>query len=60
MIFDEIKTNETIKGLTLDEFRLYKMDNNRTLCEQNNKLSMYQEPKKNIHKKMIYNFMFDM
>ena len=41
MIFDEIKTNEKIKGLTLDEFRLYKMDNDRTLCEQNNKLSMY-------------------
>jgi hypothetical protein len=62
MIFEEIKANNIIKELnvTLDDFRLYKMDVARTLCEQDNILGMYQEPKKNVNKKMIYNFMFDM
>lgn len=63
MIYDKVIIDEKAQGmqeLSISDFRLYKMDEARTECRPDVKLVEYQEPKKNMNKQMIYNFMFDM
>lgn len=61
MIYSKVIIDEKKSGLenvTMEDFKLYKM--NGTECNMMEFLFKYQEPKKNNHKQMIQNFMFDM